>query len=116
MKRLYLCGPMSGRPDSNYPAFHRAAAALRAAGYQVTNPAENGLGPDAPWITHMRADIKAMMDCDAVALLIDWHTSRGALAEVSLALQLGLDARGFELWVAKGCAKSLAESCEVHES
>lgn len=115
MKHLYLCGPMSGLPDSNYPAFHRAAAELRAAGYQVTNPAENGLGPDAPWLAHMRVDIKALMDCDAIAALGGWSKSHGATIEFDLALELGIDVGAYEFWLAKACAKTLAESCEVHE-
>lgn len=40
MKHLYISGPITGMPDLNFPAFHAAAAALRAAGYTVTNPAE----------------------------------------------------------------------------
>ena len=37
---VYLSGPMTGLPDFNRPAFHAAAAALRAQGYVVINPAE----------------------------------------------------------------------------
>jgi len=38
--RYYIAGPMSGIPAFNFPAFHAAAAALRAAGYDVVSPAE----------------------------------------------------------------------------
>lgn len=38
---IYLCGPMTGLPEYNYPAFHAAAAELRAQGWRVVNPAEN---------------------------------------------------------------------------
>ncbi|MBP7610130.1 MAG: DUF4406 domain-containing protein, partial [Steroidobacteraceae bacterium] len=31
---------MSGRPDLNFPAFTAAATQLRAAGFEVVNPAE----------------------------------------------------------------------------
>ena len=41
---VYLSGPMTGLPDFNRPAFHAAAAALRAQGYVVINPAEVDLG------------------------------------------------------------------------
>lgn len=32
---IYLCGPMTGLPEYNYPAFHAAAAELRAQGWHV---------------------------------------------------------------------------------
>ena len=39
MKRIYVAGPMSGLPAFNFPAFHEAAADLRACGFDVVNPA-----------------------------------------------------------------------------
>lgn len=38
--RVYLAGPMRGVPHFNFPAFHAAAAELRARGYVVFSPAE----------------------------------------------------------------------------
>ena len=38
--RVYISGPMSGLPELNFPAFHAAAASLRAKGLDVVNPAE----------------------------------------------------------------------------
>lgn len=38
--RIYLAGPMAGYPERNYPAFMRAAKALRDLGFEVYNPAE----------------------------------------------------------------------------
>lgn len=95
---LYLCGPMSGLPDFNYPAFHLAAARLRALGYQVTNPAENGLPKDAPWTQHMRADIKALVECDGLALLPGHEHSKGARVEIELALNLGITVGVIQMW------------------
>eukprot|EP01034_Spumella_vulgaris_P025938 gene25938-32448_t len=91
---------MSGLPDYNHAAFHEAARLLRAAGYQVTNPAEKGLPTTATWLQHMRADIKAMMDCDGLAILPGWQNSRGANAEINLAHALGLDVFGAVVWLA----------------
>ena len=108
-QRLYIAGPMSGLPDFNHPAFHQAAADLRAAGYIVTNPAENGLPIDSPWIDHMRRDITLMMArANAVALLPGWAQSRGARAEVRLARGLGWPVMSKAEWLyaAQGAHKT----------
>ena len=96
--RLYLCGPMSGLPDFNYPAFHDAAAWLRELGYPVINPAENGLPKGAPWIQHMRADIKELVDCDALAVLPGHENSLGSRIEIELATKLGLTVGTVHMW------------------
>lgn len=112
MTRLYLCGPMSGLPEYNYPAFHAAAVLLREAGYTVTNPAENGLPPDAPWTQHMRADIKEMMDCDAVAVLPEYNKSRGAMVEINLATSLGMGTASVWTWLVIAGARAEMEVVE----
>ncbi|MEN5313384.1 DUF4406 domain-containing protein [Pseudomonas koreensis] len=89
MKRIYLSGPMTGLPELNFPAFHAMTTQLRAAGHAVTNPAE--LNPDGgSWTDCMRRDIAALMDCDTVARLPGWHTSKGAQLEVLIAEHLGM--------------------------
>lgn len=88
--RVYIAGAMSGLPDLNFPAFHRAAAQLRALGYQVVNPAEINTDPAADWLTCMRADIKQLVDCDAIAMLPGWEQSKGATLERLIAVGLGL--------------------------
>ena len=40
MKRIYISGPMTGRIDLNFPAFHAEAARLRALAK---------MRPDAVW-------------------------------------------------------------------
>ncbi len=109
-KHLYISGPMTGHEDFNRPAFHEAARQLRQAGYRVTNPAEKGLPDSAPWQMHMRADIKAMMDCDGLAILAGWQNSRGANAETNLAHALGIPVHGVIVWLA---AASKAKRKEV---
>lgn len=88
---IYLSGPMTGLPDFNYPAFNAEAARLRAIGYHVENPAENP--QQATWQGYMRQALRQMMTCDAMALLPNWHESRGARIENSLAMDLGIKAR-----------------------
>lgn len=90
MKRVYISGPMTDLPQLNFPAFNEAAADLRAAGYFAVNPAEiNAINPDS-WSSCMRADIKALCDCDVIALLPGWEASSGAHLELHIAHRIGL--------------------------
>lgn len=87
--RIYVAGPMTGYPHLNFPAFHAEAARLRALGYEVVNPAELNADPGADWLQCMRTDIKHLVDCDAIAMLEGWQSSRGARLEYTIALILG---------------------------
>ena len=41
----------------------------------------------------LRKDIKAMMDCDTIAMLPNWANSKGAMLEVKLAQALEIKVR-----------------------
>lgn len=87
----YLSGPMTGLPDFNRPAFHAAAATLRAQGHVVINPAEVDLGPDATWADYMRIHLAEIARrVTQVFVLPGWESSRGAQLEVHVARALGL--------------------------
>lgn len=88
---IYLSGPMSGYVDNNYPAFHAAAARLRALGHEVLNPAEL-TRPDDTYETCMRVDIREMLKdgVDTIAMLPRWEHSRGAQAEIAMAQLVGM--------------------------
>jgi hypothetical protein len=98
--RIYVAGPMSGYLDCNYPAFHAAATAWRAAGWEVVNPAENFGGQQGlPYADYMRQDLTQLLTCDAIALLPGWEKSKGASLEhhVAVVLELRiLDAQAVE--------------------
>lgn len=92
---VYIAGPMTGLPDYNFPAFHEAAARIRAEGLRVVSPAEldehDSVPPgDRPWAWYLARDLKALLDCNAVAVLDGWRESRGARLEVHVASALGL--------------------------
>lgn len=89
-QRVYLAGPMTGLPDFNFPAFHAAAARLRADGHHVENPAENSAPPCGSWEGYMRLAIAQLITCDTIALLPGWENSRGASIENRLACDLGM--------------------------
>lgn len=93
---------MTGLPDHNFPAFNRAAAALRSRGLEVFNPAENATNGQEDEARngrahYMRLDIFAIIGrdwneppVDAVVLLPGWERSRGARLEVEIAMQLDI--------------------------
>ena len=88
---VYLCGPMTGLPEYNYPAFHAAAEELRYRGFEVVNPAENPPPNAAPtWDDWMAASLPQVRAAGLLALLPGWERSRGACAEVAQAGELGI--------------------------
>ena len=91
MKRIYLSGPMTGLPELNFPAFNAEAARLRALGFEVVNPADLNPDPDTGWHECMRNDLKALLDCDALALLDGWQRSTGAHLEIHVAHRVGME-------------------------
>lgn len=88
--KAYIAGPMTNLPELNWPAFNAAAADLRALGHEIVNPAEINTDPTADWRTCMRADIKQLVDCDAIVMLPGWEKSRGATLEHQIAVGLGM--------------------------
>lgn len=92
-KRIYICGPMTGLHDFNYPAFNAEAERLRALGYHVENPAENEHPEGQTWEGYMRAALRQMLTCDLVVMLDGWGMSRGARIEFELAIDLAIPLR-----------------------
>lgn len=97
--KLYIAGPMTGLPEFNYPAFNDAARRIRAAGYDVENPADNTVTSD-DYHDYLRAGLAQLLTCDAVAVLDRWWESGGARWEVNTAGILGLPVRGLDEWLA----------------
>lgn len=89
--RIYIAGPMTGHPESNYPAFNAAAAAWREKGWEVENPAEHfGGAQDRTYEEYVEVDIAALTHCDAIALLPGWNGpgARGSVWERAIARHL----------------------------
>jgi len=101
-KYTYLSGPMTGYADFNTRAFTEAAAWLRSQGYDVWNPAEHDgpqvqeyakdrVLPEDLYQEILQQDLGVIEEkCDSIVLLPGWAYSRGAKAELRLALNLGL--------------------------
>lgn len=98
---IYVAGPMSGRPDNNYPAFNEAAARLRDAGYTVINPAEFVPEPGKlySYPDLLRHDLQEMLQAHAVATLDEWWESTGGRNEVNIAGLLKMPVRPVADWL-----------------
>lgn len=108
---IYLAGPMRGYDQFNYPAFHKAAAMLRAEGHSVFSPAEKDMerhGEDISiGTTGQLAEIEAkgfslrdaiaddleyiIRHADAIALLPGFEKSSGVAVELALSKFLSLE-------------------------
>ena len=93
-KLYYLAGPMSGYPQFNYPAFEAAAWALRNTGIRITSPHEAAwpeghetMSEEELWQEMMRLTGLQLADAEGIILLRGWPQSRGARAELSIALE-----------------------------
>lgn len=89
----YLSGPMAGYPELNYPAFECAANELRIGwGFTVISPNEltpPTMDPKMEGLDFLAWDIHIMTrDCNAIILLKGWPASKGARAELEVALTL----------------------------
>ena len=91
-KKVFICGPMTGYPDNNVPAFNAMATKYREQGCEVINPADNG--PYEKHSDYLRASIPQVMECDTIVLLPGWSDSEGAKTEYAVANVCGL-----EVWV-----------------
>jgi hypothetical protein len=108
--KYYLAGPMTGRPQFNYPLFDRVSEALRSIGYDIISPAEmdieevranamaNMTGEmaqfnevsDETWGDFLARDVKMIADeLDAIILLPEWETSKGARLEAFVSVMVG---------------------------
>ena len=101
---LYTAGPMTFKPQFNYPAFDALAYSLRSAGYAVVSPSELDneedraaalASPDgdpttytgsSSWGDFLSRDVKLIADggsagIDGIVVLPGWNKSRGARLE-----------------------------------
>jgi len=92
LKTIYISGPMTGKENLNREAFKNAAVALVSQGWNVVNPHDVSPGKENPaYNDYMKADLKAMLDCEALYMLDGWVDSKGANIEHDLASQLGFE-------------------------
>lgn len=85
----YLAGPMTGFPEYNFPAFDKAAKALREAHIKVMSPHEVNYNEvergSLPRKVYLKTGLQLLMDCTGIILLPGWSRSAGAVAEMNVA-------------------------------
>lgn len=103
--KVYIAGPMTGRPNFGFPVFDAMAVDLRERGYDVVSPAElddpefrarvmaPGVTGKEPallgaWGDCLARDVKLITDggIEGIVLMYDWHKSRGAKLEAYVGL------------------------------
>lgn len=105
--KVYVAGPITGKPNANRRAFADACAALESIGCETVNPHDiipvdhEGPCPNGPpggeatsehlAPCYMRGDLKALLECDAAFFLQGWEYSTGARTEHEVARSVGLD-------------------------
>lgn len=103
---IYIAGPMTGIPYCNHPLFYAVEKLLTFQGLECFNPAKHGGSltgehtktgkiEDLPegmntYKKLLSMDLGAVIwECDSIVLLDGWQNSKGARAELMLALALG---------------------------
>jgi hypothetical protein len=100
--KIYIAGPMRGKPFFNFPAFDAAKADLESKGFEVISPADldraTGFDPydwtniesDFSLMDAIDRDVAALKKCDTIYMLRGWESSKGAKAEKAVAEWIGL--------------------------
>lgn len=89
--KVYISLPITGK-DLQQQKRHadNVAAFLLTAGFTPVNPFNNGLADDASYEEHMKADLRLMLDCDAIMLCDGWRLSKGCVLESVVAIACGM--------------------------
>ena len=91
MKKMYISGQITGIEDRAPVLFQLAEEEVKALGHEPVNPMTIQHKDNSTWQDFMRADIKAMCDCEAIYMLDNWSKSKGATIELRIAQDLGLE-------------------------
>ena len=91
--RVYISGAITGVKHAD-KLFARAEEKLKLEGYEVVNPYNYGEflkkmyakeNKIPTYENYMRGDIERLINCDAIYLLENWGTSKGARLEKKIA-------------------------------
>lgn len=91
-KIIYICGPITGKPNGNKELFQKATNWYRNRGLIVINPHEiaETVSEHEPLI--LREEFAQItQNVDAVALLPGWENSSYGMVEVAIAISCGIE-------------------------
>jgi len=102
--KVYISGGIAGFDrDDRLEAFGEMEIAIQRLGHETVNPFDcvpeehegecpqgYAKGEGHSSACHLRADLMALLDCDAVFMMRNWELSRGARLEHSVAADCGL--------------------------
>jgi hypothetical protein len=87
---VYISGSITNRPiEEASKHFSKAEEFLKEKGHSVVNPMVLKHDHDKTWLSYMKEDIVALMQCETIYMLKGWDLSRGAVIEFNLAKELG---------------------------
>jgi hypothetical protein len=88
--KVYISGPITGI-DNYQENFAKVEGQLCAEGFEVVNPIKVCADmKNNNWCDYMKADIIALVGCDAIYAMRGWKESKGATIEINLAKSLGM--------------------------
>lgn len=90
--KIYISGKITGLEYQEADKlFNEAKLKLQEIGCEVINPLHIPTGVEKPeWDDYMVADIRELFKCDAIFMLKNWKSSRGARIEHYIAEEIGL--------------------------
>ena len=91
IKRIYISGKITGIEGEAAAIFEKAEAEVLKLGFEPVNPMKINHDHDLSWQSYMKADIKALMNCDGIYLINNWKESKGARIEHRIANRLGME-------------------------
>ncbi len=136
-RTFYVCGPMTGMKDFNFPLFDQVTELARSQGLSVISPAEldreHGIDPSVDPDSVERArradpnliqtivqrDTQVIVGLerdkgDGLILLPGWEKSHGGRAEIALALWMGLSfKRVVTTWHGQACEPEIKDTYDA---
>jgi len=89
--KIYISGKITGLPiQEAQNNFEAAEKRLKSEGHEPINPMKLPHEHGKTWSEYMKEDIKALLECDAIYMLLGWQESKGACIEFNLAHDLRL--------------------------